>query len=81
MPVAQPEPLKLYSVIIPARDEQDSLPATVTAIYQTLRRANIPHEIVVVDDGRIAEQGTHDELMRAGGLYAGLYADWEQAST
>ncbi len=51
MPVAQPEPLKLYSVIIPARDEQDSLPATVTDIYQTLLRADIPHEIVVVDDG------------------------------
>ena len=51
MSVAQTEPLKLYSVIIPARDEQDSLPATVTDIYQTLRQANIPHEIVVVDDG------------------------------
>ena len=51
MSAGQTEPLKLYSVIIPARDEQDSLPATVTAIYQTLRQANIPHEIVVVDDG------------------------------
>ena len=28
--------------------------------------------IYVIRDGRIAEQGSHDELMRAGGLYA----DW-----
>ena len=29
--------------------------------------------IVVVDDGRIVDQGTHSELMRRGGLYADLY--------
>ncbi len=43
----------------------------------TIRRAD---RIVVVEDGRIAEQGSHDELIRAGGRYAELYADWEQAS-
>ncbi len=42
----------------------------------TIRRADL---IVVVDDGRVAEQGSHDELMHLGGIYAGLYADWEQA--
>lgn len=30
--------------------------------------------IVVMDRGRIVEQGTHAELLRAGGLYADLYA-------
>ena len=30
--------------------------------------------IVVMDQGRIAEQGTHDELMELGGIYAGLAA-------
>lgn len=44
-------PLTLLSVIIPARDEEESLPLTVTAIAETLTRENIPHEIVVVDDG------------------------------
>jgi dolichol-phosphate mannosyltransferase len=51
MPDSPPKPLSLYSVVIPARDEQDSLPGTLTDIYQTFQREGVPHEIVVVDDG------------------------------
>ncbi len=44
-------PLTLFSVIIPARDEEASLPSTIENLYQTFSAASIPHEIVVVDDG------------------------------
>jgi ABC-type multidrug transport system fused ATPase/permease subunit len=36
--------------------------------------------IVVLDHGGIVEQGTHDELLEAGGAYARLYRDWAAQS-
>ena len=48
---ANSAPLNLYSVVIPAHNEEESLPPTLLAIYETFARENIPHEIVVVDDG------------------------------
>jgi dolichol-phosphate mannosyltransferase len=47
----QPVPLKLFSVVIPAYNEEASLPHTVTAIHEVMVREGIPHEIVVVNDG------------------------------
>jgi ABC-type multidrug transport system fused ATPase/permease subunit len=31
-------------------------------------------KIIVIKEGQIEQMGTHDELIRAGGLYANLYA-------
>ena len=36
----------------------------------TIRNADL---IAVVEDGRVAEQGTHDELLALGGTYANYY--------
>lgn len=49
--IHQPGLLKLYSVVMPARDEEESLPSTLSDIYTTFVNLDIPHEIVVVDDG------------------------------
>ena len=46
-----PAPLSLLSVVIPARDEEESLPSTIEDIARTLAASQVPHEIVVVDDG------------------------------
>jgi dolichol-phosphate mannosyltransferase len=51
LPAATPAPLTLYSIIIPAHNEEESLPYTVRDIHEAMGRAGVPHEIVVVDDG------------------------------
>ncbi len=48
---------------------------TRTSLIISHRVSTVQHadEIVVLDDGRIVEQGTHDELVRLDGLYASMY--------
>ena len=46
---------------------------TVITIAHRLSTIRDAHKIIVLKDGSIAEQGTHDELVARGGFYAELY--------
>jgi ABC-type multidrug transport system fused ATPase/permease subunit len=64
-----------------ARHLEQSLAAvlegrTVIAIAHRLMTAHDAQRVIVVEDGRIAEAGTHDELVSAGGAYAALWRSW-----
>ena len=47
----QRPPLRLLSIVIPARDEEGCIAATIEHLDVELRLRGVPHEIVVVDDG------------------------------
>ena len=44
-------PLRLLSVVIPARDEEGCIASAVEHLDLELRQHSVPHEIIVVDDG------------------------------
>jgi len=46
---------------------------TVIAIAHRLSTIAAMDRLIVMDDGRIIEQGTHAELLRKNGTYAGLW--------
>jgi ABC-type multidrug transport system fused ATPase/permease subunit len=51
---------------------------TVIAIAHRLFSAHDADRVAVVEDGRITEFGSHDELVETGGSYADLWASWHQ---
>ena len=54
---------------------------TAVLIAHRLSTAMRADRIVVVDEGRVVEVGTHDQLVARGGRYAAMYATWvSQAS-
>ena len=57
------EPLTLLSVVIPAKDEEGCIASTVEHLFVELRLRNVPHDIVVVEDG--STDGTWKVLQEA----------------
>ena len=49
---------------------------TAVLIAHRLTTAMKANRIVVIDDGRVLESGSHDELVAEGGRYADMYATW-----
>jgi ATP-binding cassette subfamily B protein len=52
---------------------------TTFVIAHELRLVRNVDKILVIEDGKVAEWGTHEELVASGGLYARLYALQQQS--
>ena len=50
---------------------------TVVAIAHRLHTASDADRVAVVEDGRVTELGSHDELLALGGSYAALWHSWQ----
>ncbi|HEX7874857.1 MAG TPA: ABC transporter ATP-binding protein [Sphingobium sp.] len=54
---------------------------TVVLVAHRLSTMSMIDRIALVDEGMLAELGTHDELMAKEGRYARLYHDWSHAAS
>jgi putative ABC transport system ATP-binding protein len=54
---------------------------TAITIAHRLATAEAADEVLVFDQGRLVESGHHRDLLRAGGVYAALHADWVTGTT
>jgi ATP-binding cassette, subfamily B, bacterial len=53
---------------------------TVVSIAHRLSTAELADLVLVFDAGRLVEQGHHEDLVAAGGIYAGLHRSWMGAT-
>jgi len=53
---------------------------TVVTIAHRLSTAEAADRILVFDDGRVVQDGTHEELVLEGGVYGRLYDSWQRGT-
>lgn len=53
---------------------------TVIMIAHRLSTVQNADKILVIDKGSVREQGSHEELLAAGGLYAEMWSDYQKAA-
>ena len=53
---------------------------TVLMIAHRLSTVQNADHILVLSDGKIAEQGTHKQLLAQGGVYAGMWSDYQRSA-
>jgi ATP-binding cassette subfamily B protein len=70
---------KTEAAILDAIDRQAAA-RTVLLVTHRIAAASRCDRIIVLEQGRIVEQGTHDELVRAGGIYAAFAEEQKMAS-
>src|SRR5580698_10475571 len=70
---------KTESAILEAIDRQAAR-RTVLLVTHRIVAASRCDRIIVLDEGQIVETGTHDELVRAGGIYAAFAEEQKMAS-
>ncbi|MGB7860070.1 MAG: ABC transporter ATP-binding protein [Acidimicrobiia bacterium] len=54
---------------------------TVVTIAHRLSTAEAADRVLVFDQGRIVQDGTHSELLKQGGIYGDLYSSWQRGTT
>ncbi len=60
--------------------ERQAARRTVVLITHRIAAAARCDDVIVLDQGRVIERGTHDELVRAGGIYAAFAEEQQMAS-
>lgn len=77
-PISESRVYEQFGNIVSRRKQSETQGITIF-ISHRLGSTKLADEIIVISEGKVAEQGTFDELMKKGGLYAEMFesqAEW-----